>query len=717
MFEAYHVAVRLRLLDHVSGGLVHLSHQFARTHGHAAALQRQLNQIRLTAMSGFAVGAVGLFGLMTLRGPYEAARNFNTEVARFNALGLGDHAREEALHFTAAMDEIGTSLTEKMALFRDAATVFRGDMHHAEMVTPTLARMRFAMETLYGGEHGGHAQNERQFMDLLRVMELRGGLVSEEAAREQMNYAFQAITTSGNRVNPQALLAFMQTAGTTGRSLSNEALFFAFEPIIQEMGGPRAGTAWQTLARRLSLGQFVGSGGKLAGEEMLRLGLLDRSGVEFDHRGGFRRYRPGASPLMGQDLLISDPYRWYNEVLAPAYARAGIDTEAEFFRTNSLIGGRTGSRLLDIFRVQNGVINRGITMARGAMNIDQAYYAAMDTERGLEIGTSKKWHDLMVRLGQAVLPMAVAGMQALVPMLESMEQWVTRNPGKVRVLVTAFVALSGSMLFGGVVLLLSAAFRGLGLALSLLFGRGALLAGIRMLSMGLIPALTALAGVLGWPALLIGGLVIALGLLGKWFYDNVEPFRNAVDGIIGHLSRMLDWLTEKARPLLERLTGSDGRPAIVAPHSVTAMLARWWETGNPALNPSGQPSVRDAWATARFQAPEDYEATRRWWEFRRQSDAANEALTRGFNANGSWYGDRGADATPPWVNREGPSPYVRLRPSNENTPSGDVYLDGRIVGSVVADRMNSDMRSAAVAAARPDQNRAAPPAAMPYAPR
>src|SRR5262245_14464900 len=144
MFEAYHVAVRLRLVDHVSHGLTHLSHQFARVHGHSAALQRSLNQIRLTAMTGFAVGATGLFGLFMMRGPYERAKAFNDEVARFSALGLGAHAREEAIHFVSAMDEIGTSLTEKMELFRDAATVFRGDMHHAEMVTPTMARMRFA---------------------------------------------------------------------------------------------------------------------------------------------------------------------------------------------------------------------------------------------------------------------------------------------------------------------------------------------------------------------------------------------------------------------------------------------------------------------------------------------------------------------------------------------------------------------------------------------
>lgn len=746
MFEAYHVAVRLRLVDHVSHGLTHLSHQFARVHGHAAALQRQIHQIRLTAMAGFAVGAVGIFGLMTLRAPYESARNFNTEIARFNALGLGASARREALQFTSAMTEIGTSLQEKMELYRDAMTVFRGDEHHAEMVMPSLVRMRFAMQVLHGGEHGGNM--DRQFMDLLRVMELRGGLVSEERALREMNFAFQTLNTSGGRVNPQALLAFMQTSGQAGRGLSQEALFYGFEPVIQEMGGPRAGTALMTMMNRFMTGRFIGQGGRAAGEEMLRLGLLDRSRVEFNNRGQFVRYRPGGTALIDPELFTTNPFEWYHRHMLPAQRRAGIDTDTEFLTSNLLTGSRTGARLLDIWRVQEQIIRRGITMAEQADTIDESYYAAQDTERGLELGTSRKFHDLMIRLGQAVVPLAVAGMQNLIPMLESMEQWVTRHPVKVRYLITAFAGLSAAMAIGGIVLMLSAAFRGLGLALSMLNIIGPIFGLIRLINpwvlgftllagaltllytqwapfrnvvnsvldffgklfgiadasaadlsvedlglpelgsraggfaqflimlgtaglalnlfgraftfmwsvvgggLGVLRiALVALAGIIGWPAVAIGALVIAIGALGVWLYNNVEPFRNAVDGIIGALSRMVNWIADKAQAIWERLSPDMRRNAAIV-------------GGAAMLGPLGLP-------------------------------AAIGGLIGAHNDNGS-------------------SPFVRNQAANNNTPPGNVYLDGRLVGDVVAERIARSMRSPAVAAGSPDPNRAAATAGIPY---
>lgn len=769
MFEAYHVAVRLRLVDHVSHGLTHLSHQFARVHGHSAALQRSLNQIRLTAMTGFAVGATGIFGLMTLRGPYDQAKRFNDEVARFSALGLGDAARREATHFVEAMDEIGTSLTEKMALFRDATTVFRGNLHHAEMVTPTLARMRFAMESLYGHESGTNM--DRQFMDLLRVMELRGGLRSEAEAREQMNYAFQALTTSGARVNPQALLAFMQTAGATGRTLSSESLFYSLEPLIQEMGGPRAGTAWQTLASRLSLGRFLGSGGRLAGDEMLRLGLLDRSGVEFTDDGHFQRYRVGHQPLVGQDLLMADPYEWFRTILKPRLEAAGVDSDAELYRTFSLIGGRTGSRILDIFNTQGqAVIEPGIAMARNSMNIDQAYdHALQNTVEGREIAMHNRFVDLQIRLGQAVLPMAIAGMEALIPLLTNLSEWMHRNPNTVRTLTTAFVTLMGAMAIGGMVLLLSAAFRGLGMALSMLNIIGPMFTAIRWLvmlnpwvtgivllgaafvglyaawtpfrnvvdgvlgflgrlfgissaearvlpfdlsdedgrdpehrvlsfgeamrgfgvaaSLGLgpilamtavfwtfkgitsllglglrmlIPALTGFVAIIGWPATLIIALTAAVVGLGVWLYNNVEPFRTAVDGIIGALGRMLNWLGEQARSLGERFGLVDGDGRITSNGRTAASFAI-----SPALG---------LFNMARDQFSNDNEAT-------------------------------------------GASRFVRRSSSRSGAGGGDVILDGRRVGEFVSRHQANAMRGPQAGISTADPSIAPAPRSMPYAAR
>ena len=107
------------------------------------------------------------------------------------------------------MKTFGTSTLDNLQLVRDGVTAF-ADVHHAQMVAPTLAKMKFSNKAMYGDDG---AENEKKFMDMLKVIEMRNGLKSEKAFHEQANIIQQVITATGGRVQAEEWLNVIKTGG------------------------------------------------------------------------------------------------------------------------------------------------------------------------------------------------------------------------------------------------------------------------------------------------------------------------------------------------------------------------------------------------------------------------------------------------------------------------------------------------------------------------
>jgi len=235
-FEAYSVAVRLKLIDGVSGGLMALAGQFSAlnrqaqsTHGHLSDIEKQLSRLKTMGFVGGAMAGAGAFGLSLFKAPIEEAKQFQTEVARFASLGFGDRVNSEAVKFATGMKTFGTSARENMTLVSDAMAVFK-DLHHAELAAPIMARMKFANQAVFG--EGGKA-NESKFMDMLKVIEFRRGLSSPAEFETQANFVQKVIAGSRNRVDATQLLAALKTGGVALSGRSNEAFYLGSEPLIQ----------------------------------------------------------------------------------------------------------------------------------------------------------------------------------------------------------------------------------------------------------------------------------------------------------------------------------------------------------------------------------------------------------------------------------------------------------------------------------------------------
>jgi hypothetical protein len=134
--------------------------------------QRTSGNLRSAAMYGAGAAATGIGALYAMRKPIDETKRMDITENRIGALGLGKDATKEATQYARAMKTFGTSTLDNMGLMLDGVTAF-ADVHHAKMVAPTLAKMKFGNEAMFGAEQG--AENERLFMDMLKVIELRNG--------------------------------------------------------------------------------------------------------------------------------------------------------------------------------------------------------------------------------------------------------------------------------------------------------------------------------------------------------------------------------------------------------------------------------------------------------------------------------------------------------------------------------------------------------------
>lgn len=467
-FEAYSVAVKLSLINHVSAGMLMISKSLATTGQDVDKLNAKLASIGKQGAIGGLMVAGGLGIAAMFKAPLDEAKKFQNEVERFRSLGLGDKVTSDAVKFASGMDTYGTSIRENLGLLRDAQTVF-GDFHEAQMVVPLLSKMKFANAALYGDEGG--AMKDRAFMDMLKVIEMRGGLASKEAFYSQANMIQQVQTATGGRVGANEYLNFIKTGGVAAKGMKDANFYYNMEPLIQEMGGFRVGTGLMSGYQNLVQGRTTAR----AANELMRIGMLDPKMVDYDKAGRIKQIKPGA--VKGTELMVESPYEWMKTVMLPAFASKGItERQAILNEIGAIFTNRTASNLYSTMYTQMANIDKNIKLNAGAAGIDELEKNAKNTLSGKQIEFGSKWRDLMLNLGAVVLPLAIKALDKLNPALKDLSIWMNDNQGKVKGFAYALLGLSTFLITGGLINMLIAAGRGfflLGQAM-VLFGSKAL---------------------------------------------------------------------------------------------------------------------------------------------------------------------------------------------------------------------------------------------------
>jgi hypothetical protein len=397
----------------------------ANVSGRRAALRQGLDRGRATAGHMAMAGAGGIataYGVRrAITEPLHQVREYDTTTQRVAALGLKDEDTKKAIDYAKRMKTFGTSTNDNLGLMLDATTAF-ADVHHAEMVMPTLAKMKFANKAMFGAEKG--EDNERKFMDMLRVIEMRNGLSSEQTFMDQADKVQRVITATGGRIGPEEWLNFIKTGGIAAKGLSDSAMYYQLEALVSEMGGNRVGTATMSAYQNLYQGRTT----KRAAQNIEELGLIgDPSKVKHDKAGQMSYLNPGA--LKGGDIFRTNQFEWMEKVLLPAMAAKGITDEQEIIdKIGSIFSNRTASNLFATMYQQRDQIHKNARLNAGADGIQQLDLKARAIISGKEVDTMARFHDAMLEGGKAILPAYTSLLNTAASALQGITNFARENP-------------------------------------------------------------------------------------------------------------------------------------------------------------------------------------------------------------------------------------------------------------------------------------------------
>ncbi|MCO5339252.1 hypothetical protein [Delftia tsuruhatensis] len=400
------------------------------------------------ATSRAAHAATGLMG---------QSRTAAGEAIRIRALGLEGEDAGKAIDYARNFKSYGTSTTDNMALMRDAVTVFN-DFDHAKDALPFLAKMKFANEAAFGGEHA--ADNERKFMDMLKVIEMRNGANNREDFERNGNLVQQVLTATGGRVGAEDWLNLIKTGGVAAKGISEKEFFYRLEPLVQEMGGDRVGTGMMSAYQNLYQGRTT----KRAANMLDTLGLIaDPSKVKHDKVGQIAQLGVGA--LKGSDVFQRSQFEWLETVLVPALNAKGIKSEKEVLDAiGGIFSNRNAAGLFATMFQQRSMINKSYALNERAANVDTLHGMVKEGPRGKEIDLEKRRDDLYLRMGEAALPLYVQLLEKVTAVTEAVSNFAQAHPG-----LTKAVMYTGAAFLG-----MGAVLTALLIPLGLLLAKGAL---------------------------------------------------------------------------------------------------------------------------------------------------------------------------------------------------------------------------------------------------
>ncbi|HCT1793826.1 phage tail tape measure protein [Acinetobacter baumannii] len=409
---------------------------------------KMTGNVRTAAMYGAGMAATGSAALYQMRKPIDESKRVDVEENRIASLGFGKKATDEAIQYAKAMKTFGTSTLDNLTLVRDGVTAF-GDVHHAQWVAPTLAKMKFANEAMYG-DHG--VENEKKFMDMLKVIEMRNGLKSKESFQEQANIIQQVITATGGRVQAEEWLNVIKTGGIAAKGMDNKAFYYKMEPLVQEMGGHRVGTSMMSAYQNLYQGRTT----QRAAANLDKFGLIgDYSKVKHNKTGDLSYLDIGA--IKGADLFKKDQFAWMEQVLVPALNAKGITKEGDVIDAiGSVFSNRTASNLFAQMYMQRDQIHKNAKLNEGAFNIDQLNTQAQGTTSGKELEARAKLNDAYLQFGQTILPIYTQALVMASSALQGFTGWMQQNPTLAKALGTGLLLIAGGLVaIGGLLLIFS----------------------------------------------------------------------------------------------------------------------------------------------------------------------------------------------------------------------------------------------------------------------
>lgn len=472
-------------------------------------------------VAGGAVGTPLVAGL-------QEAKQYQQEVSQFRSLGIGDAKLKEAIGFSKKMNIKGSSEQDNLKMLKEAYSITR-DMHHAEEITPLLAKMKFGIESVMmkGGHGGGHGEMaENMFIDLIKTAELRGSLKDMESFKNAVNMATQTYVASGGLVKPEELLNTIKTGGIAAKQLNDKSFYFGLLHSIQETGGFRSGTGLMSAYTNWAQGRTT----QQSAEELVGLGIMKKESVLYGKAGHVKKIMPNA--MQQAEKYKTDPFAFLLEDIVPKIQAEGKHTDSEIVsRIGELFSSRKGGDLFASMYLERENIKKHMGAAPNAFNVEKLYNEAGNNVTGQENDATAKLANLKLAMGERILPLYSSAIDILTKALEGLNGFMERNPATAKAMIVGFGTLAAILVVLGPLMLGLAALIGPYAMLHVLFAKMGIAGGV------LTPILRGIGSALLWLGRMllfvgraflmnpIGLAVTAIALAAYLIYQYWEPIK------------------------------------------------------------------------------------------------------------------------------------------------------------------------------------------------
>ncbi len=436
----YRIGVTIRMANHASAVLGVIHRDVLGLHRQVNLLTGGWNNARL-AVVGFGAALAGGAVLGTMAKLVNHGKDFvhQQELMRQASISQMEITKAAGAAWNMATTIRGTTATGNLELIADLKNIF-GTVDDALKVAGTMAKMQAVIGNVTGKDPG------KSGYEFARFLELRGALVdpktheiSTERLEQQGRMGQAIIVAMRGRVDPRQLFNFQKQARAAGMLLSDEGMLGAV-PLIQAMGGDRAGTATAAITQQLVGGVMT----QRTAAWLTSMGLLPADATKV-LRGG--HVRIDTKRLAGADLLSTDHKGWVETVLMPTLGKKGLLTGDDMVKALAKSGMRlTASGGLAEYVRNMPAFNKDIENIKRAATGDP--YSIMfggkdgkgpvDPTAAIPAFTSA-WENLITALG---IPLVEPATRLLIGMTDAMNgitQWAIANPD-----LTQFIGLTAT---------------------------------------------------------------------------------------------------------------------------------------------------------------------------------------------------------------------------------------------------------------------------------
>jgi len=382
-----------------------------KTEKKARGWRNNMNSMLKVGVATVGAGAGTYLGGLAARGGITASAEWEREKFRQQNANIPAPERETII---AGSEKLGSqyqsvSITDIAEMARGARAMM-GSTERAMQIMPDVVKGYVALQTSKGPEAA--------------ISEMRMFLKGADNAGVNVNGPdgitgvsklleawIRASQIEGNDLNMGDFLSMAKHGKTAIPGLSDR--FLATSPaFVQDVGPSTFCVMLQQAFRAFVLG-LKGAAGKAQVGAQQDLGIRTE-GTDAEPIGH----------LIQKDLFTRDPYQWVKEVLIPQMEKQKIDTNdpGQVAQALSKLGNSSATDLLIRMVTQRQQIDRNIGMYDNAVGPQAATDAASKDPFVAYQGFIASLQNLAAALGEVAMPRAVAAMNGITSMINSLQQ-------------------------------------------------------------------------------------------------------------------------------------------------------------------------------------------------------------------------------------------------------------------------------------------------------